>query len=619
MSGHGQDDGGRSSLPEQLHAHLHRGPGTSSGTSSPAPTSQQQIQAPPQQHPHSQLSTPHPPGIGAEYAQTQNLPVGYPIRQQQQQPQFTPHEDPSRAYYGQPQQQQQQQYAYQPQQQPQHAGPSGWRQEQPLGYGEQYGWRPPAQAESYARRSGHEPHDTGFGARDTRFDTRDTGFGAQDLRYDVRGAAFGARDSGFGARRGYSLQGYSDIRSSRSPPPPPPPTQQPTYGGLPSMSQGQQQQASYYASPLDDPHATSSTPFTGFLPHEHALGYSGYDRYPQSDLRLPQPGGTGREDVQYGHPLPPGLLGLSTSYGSQQSMMNSPAPSHLAGPSTSLTGPGSSIPPSSQGSLLGAPSDPLGFPSSYDYASDPEPIGTLRAVGSTPTPISIPAGTPRGSSSAGGSSGRRAEDDDEGKPTKKRKVEIACNFCRQRKLKCSGTKPACDACIKRDQAERCQYEAFPRRRGPGKAPRGTRRTAHRTRTTGAEAQAQGFGVMSPTMSQAGPSRSQAPLSSQGGYGQQHQPGPSFVQVPSHGYGQPRAGPSSQPMAHTPGPSEFGGYGVLPAPGYTLPSPIAPPSLGPYVGSIGASGPSSEEQRRRAEQQRQYEEEERRFKEEPHGY
>lgn len=96
---------------------------------------------------------------------------------------------------------------------------------------------------------------------------------------------------------------------------------------------------------------------------------------------------------------------------------------------------------------------------------------------------------------------------------------------------------------------------------------------------------------------------------------------------SQGYGQPMAGPSSQPLQHvpTPGPSEFGVYAPLSAPGYTLPSPIAQPSLGPYGAALSTPGPSGEEQRRRAEQeqqQRQYEqqyEEQRQFKEEPHGY
>ena len=105
--------------------------------------------------------------------------------------------------------------------------------------------------------------------------------------------------------------------------------------------------------------------------------------------------------------------------------------------------------------------------------------------------------------------------------------------------------------------------------------------------------------MSPALSQAG---------QVSGYA-----GPSFVQ----GYGSSsRAGPSSQQQTPGAGPSGFEGYGVLSsAPGYTLPSPIAPPSLGPYGGSLSAPGPSDEDQRR----QGHYEDEQRQFKEEPHGY
>ncbi|KAI0036460.1 hypothetical protein K488DRAFT_82078 [Vararia minispora EC-137] len=55
----------------------------------------------------------------------------------------------------------------------------------------------------------------------------------------------------------------------------------------------------------------------------------------------------------------------------------------------------------------------------------------------------------------------------------KKKVEIACYFCRQRKLKCSGDRPTCKTCSR--QKKRCEYAQAPRRRGPGKAPRGSRR------------------------------------------------------------------------------------------------------------------------------------------------
>ncbi|KAI5896733.1 uncharacterized protein SCHCODRAFT_02615671 [Schizophyllum commune H4-8] len=43
---------------------------------------------------------------------------------------------------------------------------------------------------------------------------------------------------------------------------------------------------------------------------------------------------------------------------------------------------------------------------------------------------------------------------------------IACDFCRQRKLRCTGDKPRCEACVTRDQE--CSYVPILRRRGPGK-------------------------------------------------------------------------------------------------------------------------------------------------------
>ncbi|TRM64024.1 hypothetical protein BD626DRAFT_493530 [Schizophyllum amplum] len=43
---------------------------------------------------------------------------------------------------------------------------------------------------------------------------------------------------------------------------------------------------------------------------------------------------------------------------------------------------------------------------------------------------------------------------------------IACDFCRQRKLRCTGAKPKCKAC--EDRAQECSYVPNLRRRGPGK-------------------------------------------------------------------------------------------------------------------------------------------------------
>ncbi|KAG8971736.1 hypothetical protein FRC05_010803 [Tulasnella sp. 425] len=52
-------------------------------------------------------------------------------------------------------------------------------------------------------------------------------------------------------------------------------------------------------------------------------------------------------------------------------------------------------------------------------------------------------------------------------PTAKRgkKVEMACHFCRGRKLKCDGIQPRCQHCSRRGQI--CTWDSHVRRRGPG--------------------------------------------------------------------------------------------------------------------------------------------------------
>ncbi|EJU03043.1 hypothetical protein DACRYDRAFT_21389 [Dacryopinax primogenitus] len=57
----------------------------------------------------------------------------------------------------------------------------------------------------------------------------------------------------------------------------------------------------------------------------------------------------------------------------------------------------------------------------------------------------------------------------EGKRPQK-KTEVACNFCRTRKLKCDGIRPQCGQCSQRDQS--CLFQVGPpNRRGPGKKNR----------------------------------------------------------------------------------------------------------------------------------------------------
>ncbi|KAL5519800.1 hypothetical protein ACEPAG_1460 [Sanghuangporus baumii] len=46
------------------------------------------------------------------------------------------------------------------------------------------------------------------------------------------------------------------------------------------------------------------------------------------------------------------------------------------------------------------------------------------------------------------------------------KIEVACNFCRQRKMKCDGLRPTCKNCARK--GNECTYIEEVRRRGPGK-------------------------------------------------------------------------------------------------------------------------------------------------------
>ncbi|KAG5648411.1 hypothetical protein DXG03_004985 [Asterophora parasitica] len=61
-----------------------------------------------------------------------------------------------------------------------------------------------------------------------------------------------------------------------------------------------------------------------------------------------------------------------------------------------------------------------------------------------------------GSSSARGSSSRSTKQ-------RTKKITVACNFCRSRKLKCDGGRPACGQCVKR--SHRCDYMPQNKRRG----------------------------------------------------------------------------------------------------------------------------------------------------------
>lgn len=48
-----------------------------------------------------------------------------------------------------------------------------------------------------------------------------------------------------------------------------------------------------------------------------------------------------------------------------------------------------------------------------------------------------------------------------GRPTKRKRVALACDSCRDRKIKCDGSKPICSPCGKRGEpAARCTYNVI---------------------------------------------------------------------------------------------------------------------------------------------------------------
>ncbi|KAF8899715.1 hypothetical protein CPB85DRAFT_1327236 [Mucidula mucida] len=79
---------------------------------------------------------------------------------------------------------------------------------------------------------------------------------------------------------------------------------------------------------------------------------------------------------------------------------------------------------------------------------------------------------PAGSSRAKGK--KRAADPQDPKTAKPpktariQKVTIACDFCRNRKLRCDANRPKCYNCIARNPGNECVYAAEPKRRGKGK-------------------------------------------------------------------------------------------------------------------------------------------------------
>ncbi|EJT98605.1 hypothetical protein DACRYDRAFT_118435 [Dacryopinax primogenitus] len=145
--------------------------------------------------------------------------------------------------------------------------------------------------------------------------------------------------------------------------------------------------------------------------------------------------------------------------------------------------PGWSFPPGTEGAFYpyplpqpdpaqgGDPSNPLPPPlPPMPYGIPPFPhYFTPGAPGDYP-PTTGAMRSPGGGSQRRASTGPYA-DGEEREPRKAaKKTDVACDFCRRRKLKCDGERPSCGQCITRELD--CRYEIGPpRRRGPGKKNR----------------------------------------------------------------------------------------------------------------------------------------------------
>jgi len=94
-------------------------------------------------------------------------------------------------------------------------------------------------------------------------------------------------------------------------------------------------------------------------------------------------------------------------------------------------------------------------------ASVRHPSLTLGSASAPPgSDVMLAANSQAGSSKVSGSGAKSQR-------TRSKKITVACNFCRSRKLKCDGGRPACGQCHKRSNP--CDYIPHSKRRGAGRA------------------------------------------------------------------------------------------------------------------------------------------------------
>ncbi|KZT57246.1 hypothetical protein CALCODRAFT_483322 [Calocera cornea HHB12733] len=108
-----------------------------------------------------------------------------------------------------------------------------------------------------------------------------------------------------------------------------------------------------------------------------------------------------------------------------------------------------------------------GWPLDMYGRPQPMPPPDYRAGDPRTAMLRMPGSAGKGRDSMG-MPGDESMEKESKKPQKK--TEVACDFCRTRKLKCDGVHPQCGQCSQRDQS--CHYQTGPpNRRGPGKKNR----------------------------------------------------------------------------------------------------------------------------------------------------
>ncbi|WVQ98789.1 hypothetical protein IAU59_005920 [Kwoniella sp. CBS 9459] len=119
--------------------------------------------------------------------------------------------------------------------------------------------------------------------------------------------------------------------------------------------------------------------------------------------------------------------------------------------------------PSSNGSSTGLADEPLGQTSSIAKSGS----FACKGMKALPTPDNTPPlGTKKGGKHMRASSDEGQEGYGEGGASKRKRVPIACNTCKHRKIRCSGEQP-CAHCLKMGLKDCCKYEPYSKKKPKG--------------------------------------------------------------------------------------------------------------------------------------------------------